>query len=187
MQVHEENVYISYYVRSRSKTYLREVNNIVSLFENYGYKVFYEKQNQRYSDLGAQKEKWIKSAANIIVVFNKEYQQAHESFTSGVRVPTCLQTDIPVISHMFHSIHGGRSRIIPVVIDKCKTQPSAASFPVWLTGTPRRLFPSQTRVLLACVQNTPLQVVHSSSKLRILKQEVVDGDIVRRKFSEPEC
>ncbi len=133
-------------------------------------------------DLSAQKERWIKSAANIIVVFNKEYQRAHEAYSHGEKLPTCLEVDIPLISHIFHN--GGRSRIIPVVIDQCRTQPPSASFPVWLTGSPRRLFPSQTRGLLACVQNVPVRIVRPTSKVRVLKPQVVDGDAIRKSFLE---
>ena len=186
MQVLEENIYVSYCTNSRSRTYKREVRNIICLFENYGYKVFYQNCDYKYSDLRSQKESWIKSAANIIVVFNKEYQQAHESFISKEKLPLSLETDIPLISYIFHSTPYGRSRIIPVVIDRCRTQPPLATFPVWLTGTPRRLFPSQTSALLACIQNTPERVVQQSGKIRILKQEIVDGDAVRKKFCDRE-
>ena len=162
------------------------MKNIICFLEKYGYTVLYEKHNHRYNDLKSQKEKWILSAANIIVIFNKDYQKADESFINNDIVPSCLETDIPMIRHIFQSVPGGRSRIIPVVIDLCRTQPSLASFPFWLTGSPRRLFPSQKRDLLACIQNVSTHVIRPSSKVRVFKPEVFDGDEIRRRFQNRE-
>ncbi len=186
IRVCDENIYISYHTTSRSMTYAREVKNIICLLQKYGYTVFYEKHNHKYDDLKSQKEKWILSSANIIVIFNKDYQRAHESFVKSNNVPSCLETDIPLIRHIFHSAPGGRSRIIPVVIDLCRTQPKLANFPYWLMASPRRLFPSQTTDLIACIQNVPAQVIRPSSRVRTFKQEVHDGDEIRRRFKNRE-
>ena len=184
-QVDENNIYISYFTKSRSNTYKRQVKNMIHFFENFGYDVFHEGRKQQNGDVHAQKEKWIKSSANIIVVFNKEYQYANDAFLNKRRLPPCLATDIPLISHIFRSDNNGSSRIIPVVIDRCRTQPAVSDFPVWLTGTPRRLFPSQSRLLLSCIQGVAPRVVRSNPKnVRIQKPIVIDGDEVRRRFIE---
>lgn len=181
IQTDDRCIYVSYYTRSRSRTYTREVKSIINYFEQHHYTVF---NSGHSTDLQARKESLIRQSANIIVVFNKEYLRAHEVFKNNEMLPSCLAVDIPLISHIFNNVPGGRSRIIPVVIDRCKTQPPLSSFPVYLTGTTRKFYPKDARALLACIQKIPLQVVLPPPGIRTIKQDVFNSDEIRRKYKE---
>ena len=183
-QIVEDSVYISHITDSRSDKYRREVKNMVGFFRKYQHVVWYDDGERKYDRqmLHDEKERWIRSAANIIVVFNKEYQKAYNSYIYGGRLPSCVAVDIPLIQHIFHNTTGGQQRIIPVVIDRCRTQPSVSDFPVCLTGMPRHLFPSESNFLLHCVQKIPTHKLSKSRGIKQVQQIRVDRDEVRRKF-----
>lgn len=99
-----------------------------------------------------QKENYIKSADNILVVYNKEYQREYHNFTHRLEISPCVATDIQLLSYMFNNVIGAKRRIIPVIIDHCRSQPTLSDLPLFLTGVSRFLYPSQQTELLHTVQ-----------------------------------
>lgn len=176
-----DSVFISYFSDSRSKKYKREVDNLAKCLSYRGHQVWYERPK---SSLGTAREWYIKSADTILVIFNKEYQQAQYNFVHNLRLPSCVAVDIPLLNYIFHTVREGRTKIIPVVIDRCKTQPSIYDFPVWLTSVPRILYPSESKDLVHVVQRVKEYATPNTTVVRRVTSKVIDKNEVKKKFQQ---
>ena len=177
----KDSIYISYYSNSHSKTYKKNVENIARTFKHRGHVVWYDRAG--YNLTSQEKENYMRSADSILVIYNKDYQQAHYNSLHQLKIPSCVATDIHVLNHMFYNVRGGKRRIIPIVIDVCRTIPSISDFPMYLTGMPRIMYPSQATALLHTVQKVPEYDIKPAKPVRRVASKKIDTIKVHQRFS----
>ena len=147
----------------------------MKLFKHYGHTVYFDDGSARQQNMRTWKERYMRMAETIIVMFNMEYYEAYLNHLKRRSVHACVAVDVPLLEQIFHS-KGGARDIIPVLIDRCRRQPPTSKFPVWLSGTSAFTFPSKKEELVRCVQQVPEYQLQPPVCRRILTTTVITDD-----------
>ena len=171
----KNSVFVSWFREARSRKYRQDCKSLAKLFKCYGHTVYFDDGSARQQNMRTWKEKCMRMAETIIVMFNTEYYDAYLSHLDGRRVHPCVAVDVPLLEQIFHS-KGGARNIIPVLADRCRHQPPTSRFPVWLSGTSTFTFPSKKEELMRCVQRVPEYQLQPPVCPRILTSRVITDD-----------